>query len=76
MRYFSNNLDIEIRARHVQSLHLLTVAPALQPFLQVVDASIIPLITNTNPIETVYAVVERDADIIREVCRSDMRSTF
>jgi choline dehydrogenase-like flavoprotein len=33
-KYFSHDLDIEILARHVQSLHRLTTAPALQPFLQ------------------------------------------
>lgn len=32
-RYFSHDLDIEILARHVQSLHHLTTDPALQPFL-------------------------------------------
>lgn len=74
MRYFSDDLDVEILACHVQSLRHLTAAPALQPFLQVGDASILPLITNKNPITTVYAVAERD--IIRRVCRSGMRSIF
>ncbi|KAJ5773092.1 hypothetical protein N7457_007988 [Penicillium paradoxum] len=118
-QYFSHDLDIEILARHVQTLHHLTKDPALQEFLQpstaltdletiktqlreetasschhgcgtaamlpqeaggvvdqdlkvygtknlrIVDASIFPLITNANPITTVYAVAERAADIIR-----------
>ena len=33
-RFFSNNLDIEFKARDVQSLHQLTTTPALTPFLQ------------------------------------------
>ncbi|KAJ5383626.1 hypothetical protein N7517_001537 [Penicillium concentricum] len=128
-RCFSDNLDIEILARHVQSLHRLTAAPAVQPFvqssvgpkdpetirkqlreaaavtcdhgcgiaamlprepgsgvdqdlkvygtenLQVVDANIFPLITNANPIATVYAVAEWAADIIRGICRSEIEST-
>lgn len=68
MPYFSDNLDIEILARLVQNLRHLTAAPALQKFLQVVDASIIPLITNTNSIVMMCAVAECVADIIREVC--------
>lgn len=120
-RFFSHGIDIEIMARHVQTMHQLPASPALRPFfrqgagaadlettkkllceetaqithhtcgtaamrpredggvvdqdlkvygtenVRVVDASVFPLISNGNPMATVYAVAERAADLIRGV---------